>query len=152
MVANQTVWGAGNDVRCKSLFTVAIRNWGGVVLGGPLLGQGNVSDNEEPDSLGHWTYPGDVNLTFSNGFTHNNSSNISTCKASASSDVVTSPHFDVNVPVAVGGSRYSISVSLPIQETFHYVFPANFGTWAIDELSASGGPGGGWAFSYTPCP
>jgi len=32
--------------------------------------------------------------------------------------------------------------------TWSYWFPPDFGTWQIDNLSAPGGPGGGWAFNF----
>jgi len=149
---NQTVWGPGQDARCTSPFYVSVRYWGGAVLGGPLLGEGNVSDSQEPTSLGHWTYPGDVNLTVSNGFYGNNSPSISTCGRAIASNSASSSQFEVRVPVTIGGSQYNLPYVLPVQETFHYWFPANFGTWQVDNLSAPGGPGGGWAFSYSPCP
>jgi hypothetical protein len=149
---NQTVWGAGEDSRCSSSFYVSIRYWGGVVLGGFLLGNGNVTDSQEPTSLGHWTYAGDVNLTISNGFEGANMGSISTCGKASVSNVTGSSQFDVRIPVAIGDTRLSLPYTLPIEESFHYVFPPNFGTWQIDNLSAPGEPGGGWAFNYVgPC-
>lgn len=150
-VENQTLWGAGQDVRCKSPFSASASYWGDIVLGGPLLGSGNISDSGEPTSLNHWTYPGDVNLTVSNGFTGNNSRSISTCGKPAAMNFTSSSRFIVEIPVLLGGVEYSLPYVLPIQESFHYVFPSDFGTWQVDNLSAPGGPGGGWAFSYTPC-
>src|SRR5271157_1934275 len=134
-VQNLTVWGPGQHVRCASPFYVSVRYWGGAVLGGPLLGEGNVSDSQEPTSLGHWTYPGDVNLTVSNGFYGNNSPSISTCGRAIASNSASSSQFEVRVPVTIGGSQYNLPYVLPVQETFHYWFPANFGTWQVDNLS-----------------
>ncbi|MGC2034334.1 MAG: hypothetical protein WA761_02675 [Thermoplasmata archaeon] len=47
--------------------------------------------------------------------------------------------------------NFSVPYVLPFTEQYTYTFPANFGTWQVDNLSAPGGPGGGWAFSYSPC-
>ena len=151
-VKNQTVWGPGVSVRCDSPFSISVNYWGGAVLGGPLLGEGNRSDLNESTSLNHWTYPGDVNLTFANGFLESNSGTISTCGQSALSRGMTSPQFEVKIPVVIGGTHYLVPYTLGIQETFHYVFSSDFGTWQIDNLSAPGGPGGGWAFNFVgPC-
>jgi hypothetical protein len=150
-VENQTVWGPGQDVRCTTPFAVSVRYWGGIVLGGPLLGKGNTSDSAMPTSLGHWTYPGDVNLTISNGFSAINYPFISTCGGGAASIFQKSSQFEVGIPVAFDGRSYAPSFALPIHETFHYLVPANFGIWQIDNLSAPGGPGGGLAFAYSPC-
>jgi hypothetical protein len=149
---NQTQWGPGSDRRCTTPFSLSVRYWGGYVLGAPILGQGNTSDSHEPTSLGYWTYPGDVNLTIANGFVGSNSGPVSTCGTVSSSNFTGSVQFVVRIPVTSGGLNYSVPYLLPIQETFHYWFPGNFGRWQIDDLSAPGGPGGGWAFSYSPCP
>jgi hypothetical protein len=151
-VENQTVWGPGNDVRCSTPYSISVQYWGGGVLGETLLGEGNISDSQEPTSLNHWTYPGDVNLTITNGFVGSNFRNISTCGKAAASSFTNSTQFEVRVPVTISGIQYSLPYVLPIQESFHYLFPANFGTWQVDNFSAPGGPGGGWAFSYSPCP
>jgi hypothetical protein len=150
--SNTTMWGPGQDAWCGAPFAVSIQYVGGLVLGGPLLGKGNVSDTEEPTSLNHWTQPGDVNLTVSNGFTFGNTASISTCGGGSKSNVTASMQFDVWIPVSSSGPSYPLPYPLGIRETFHYVFPADLGTWKVDNLAASGGPGGGWAFSYTPCP
>jgi hypothetical protein len=150
--SNVTLWGPGQDSRCAGPYQVAIQYWGGGVLGGLLLGEGNVSDESEPTSLGHWTYPGDINVTIANGYKVSTSREISTCGATAAQNYTSSTYLRVIVPVTVGGVAYSLPYVLPIEEGFHYLFPAKFGTWQVDNLSAPGGPGGGWAFSYSPCP
>lgn len=149
---NATQWGPARNSRCSAPYSISVRFWGGYVLGGPLLGAGNFSDTEEPLSLGHWTYPGDVNLSISNAYTVANHEPVSTCGTSASSTWTVSTHFMVGVPVPQGAAANIYTVSLDIQEDFHYWFPSDFGTWQIDNLSAPGGPGGGWAFNYLgPC-
>jgi hypothetical protein len=149
---NQTIWGPGQDALCLTPFYLSVRYWGGAVLGSPLLGEGNISDDHEPTALGHWTYPGDVNLTISNDFAGSNSRDVTTCGRAAAQNFTSSSSFEVKVPVTIKGSQYNVPYVLPIRETFHYIFPANFGIWQVDNLSAPGGPGGGWAFSYSPCP
>ena len=148
---NQTDWGFGQSARCNDQFSVSIQYLGGSVLGGPLLGSGNTSDVQEPSSLGYWTNPGDVNLTITNGFTSSTNPTVSTCGTSEMQKYSVSVQFVVRIPATLDGKPYGISYSLPIIETYHYVFPGDFGIWQVDNLSALGGPGGGWAFSYSPC-
>jgi hypothetical protein len=115
------------------------------------MGQGNVSDQQEPVVL----FPGHSNtIYFLNGFDTPDSGSISTCGEPAQSlPLVTSTHLTLWAHFASDGQNYSVPFNLPIVESqFHYWFPANFGTWQVGNLSASGGPGGGWAFSYSPCP
>ncbi len=97
-VQNQTAWGPGQNVPCTAPFAISVSYWGGEVLGGPLLGAGNVSDSQESTSLDHWTYPGDVNLSVSNGFVESNSRSISTCGTGPASNLTSSPQFEVKVP------------------------------------------------------
>lgn len=149
---NQTELGFGQGVRCSAPFAVSIQYLGGIVLGGPLLGSGNMSDVQEPTSLGYWTNPGDVNLTIMNGFVSSNRPSVSTCDKSEAQNYTASQSFLVRLPATLDGKLHDLTYSLPIVETFHYIFPGDFGTWQVDNLSAPGGPGGGWAFSYSPCP
>jgi len=58
----------------------------------------------------------------------------------------------VSFRIDLGNQSFWIATELPFTEQYHYSFPANFGTWQVDNLSAPGGSGGGWAFSYSPCP
>lgn len=150
--SNETLIGPGSNKRCSEPYFVSIHYWGGIDLGFVLLGAGNESDANEPSTLGVWSDPGDINVSIDNGYSIQNAGNISTCGLSNSSTFSVSSHFDVAIPVDLARGAFSVVYSLPFVEQFHYIFPADFGVWQIDNLSAPGGPGGGWAFSYSACP
>jgi hypothetical protein len=149
-VQNQTEWGPGQDTRCAEPVSVSVQYWGGVVLGAPILGAGNVTDDREPTTLGHWTYPGDINLTTANGYSADNAGNISTCGKGALSSFVETSRFELRIPLMCSLAHYSLLYPLPIHEALHHLFPSNLGTWQVDNLSAPGDPGSGRAFSFSP--
>jgi hypothetical protein len=160
-VQNQTVWGPGAKVRCEGPFAVTlltvgqpqvytggIFNW----LGGPPFGPGSRSDASEPTQYNLSSAPNDSSFYFSNGFHTANVQNVSTCGGPARSIPAQSPQFIVWIPFSSNGKSHTVPFVVPSSQIFNYWFPANFGTWQVDNLSAPGGPGGGWAFSYSPCP
>ena len=57
-------------------------------------------------------------------------------------------YLNVTVPFRFEGSNQQVSAKVPVNNSYQYVFPPNAGSWSYDNLSASGGPGGGWAFTY----
>jgi hypothetical protein len=158
---NETVWGPGVNLRCTSPFAVSlitasqgqvytgeIFNW----PGGPLFGPNSTSDSSEPTSYNLSSSANGSSLYFSNGFHAANAQNVSTCDGVVRSFPVRSSRFTVRVPFSSGARNYTVPFTMPSLQTFHHVFPANFGTWQVDNLSAPGGPGGGWAFNYVgPC-
>ncbi|HTW55959.1 MAG TPA: hypothetical protein VMG36_05895 [Thermoplasmata archaeon] len=148
-VANETRWGAGPNARCSSPFEVDLVPIGNPSEGLTILNPGNVSDSLEPRVL----FPGTSNsIYFSNGFESANMANISTCGESGWSTNISSNRLTLEVQTETGGKNFTAAFQLPIvRAVYHYWFPAN-GTWNIDNLSEVGGPGGGWAFSYAPCP
>ncbi len=91
---------------------------------------------------------------YSNGFTTENMPNITTCGSSTSVvESTTSDYLAMKFAFNDSGTIRYVPYDLTIiVDTFTYTFPANFGTWEVDNLSAPGGPGGGWAFAYYPCP
>lgn len=148
--SNQTEWGPGGNSRCTGPFEVELIADGNFSTGIQLAAPGNVSDENMPTVLLP-SNPGPV--TFSDRFTVANSANISTCgRGPASLPLVTSHNLTLWVSFTSGGLTRVMAIQAPIiDSTFHYWFPANFGSWQVDNLSAPGGPGGGWAFSYSPC-
>lgn len=158
---NQTVWGPGTNVRCTAPFTVAlltvshpqvytgeIFSW----LGGPLFGPNSTSDLSEPTMYNLSSSVNASSLYFSNGFHTANAQNVSTCDGRAQLIPVRSSQFTVWVRYTSSGKSTAIPFTMPSLQRFSYSFPANFGTWQVDNLSAPGGPGGGWAFNYVgPC-
>ncbi len=158
---NQTVWGPGTNVRCSAPFTVALLTvsrpqvYTGEIFswpGGPLFGPNSTSDLSEPTMYNFSSSVNASSLYFSNGFHTANAQNVSTCGGKARSIPVQSSQFTVWVPYSSSGRSIAIPITIPSLQRFSYSFPANFGTWQVDNLSAPGGPGGGWAFSYSPCP
>ena len=158
---NQTVWGPGTNLRCAAPFTVRLLTVGrpqvytGEIFnwhGGPLFGPNSTSDSSEPTSYNLSSSANGSSLYFSNGFYSANAQNVSTCGGRAQSIPVQSSQFTVWVPYSSSGKSTAIPFTIPSLQRFSYSFPANFGTWQVDNLSAPGGPGGGWAFSYSPCP
>lgn len=158
---NQTVWGPGTNSRCSARFSVNLQtarqpqvytgeifNW----PGGPLFGPNSTSDSLEPTSYNLSASVNGSSLHFSNGFQDSNDQSVSTCGGGARLIPVHSTRFTVWVPYPSGESGSAVPFTLPSLESFNYSFPPNFGTWQVDNLSALGGPGGGWAFNYLgPC-
>jgi hypothetical protein len=149
-LSNQTAWGPGDSTRCSEPFEVDLIASGNISTGIALVLPGNVSDQHEPTVL----FPGYPNiLSFQNGFSTPNMANVSTCGGPAwSSPRVVSSDLTLWANFSIGTQNHVQPFLVPlVTSVFHYWFPANFGTWQVDNLSAPGGPGGGWAFSYSPC-
>jgi len=158
---NRLVWGPGSNARCTAPFGVTlltagppqvytgeIFNW----IGGPLFGPNSTTDYSEPTSYNLSASINDSSLYFSNGFHTPNAPTVSTCGQPARQVTVQSLQFTVWIPYSLDGRNYTAPFTMPSDQTFDYLFPGNFGTWQVDNLSAAGGPGGGWAFSFSPCP
>ena len=147
---NQTVWGPGANAPCSGPYQMGLFANGPRFGDIPLMGPGNFSDKSEPTSLGPWN----SNITLQNGFAQPNAANVTTCGGSARSvPGVTSTFLTQWVSFIEGGQTHTVALPVPlIESVYHYLFPANFGTWQVDNLSAPGGPGGGWAFNFVaPC-
>ncbi len=149
---NSTVWGPGSNVRCSGPYFVSWQAPYGVGRGAvqptQIATPSNLSDVGEASTIS----TGGHSFVFANGFISANHPPISTCGTSGVSENVTAPGFIIWAPIPLNSSNPTVPIPLPFEVDFHYLFPANFGTWQIDDLSAPGGPGGGWAFSYSPCP
>jgi hypothetical protein len=147
---NESVWGPGANNRCSQQFAVVLAPIGDPSVGITILGPGNVSDQREPTVL-------DINesngISFFNGFLQSNFESVSTCGGDAQSlPLVDSTYLSLWFHFDVNGASHAAPFDVPmIGAQFHYWFPANFGSWQIDNLSIDGGPGGGWSFSYAPC-
>jgi hypothetical protein len=154
-VANATEWGPGKTVRCSQLFEATIGPPSAYVeAGGGILGANNTSDASEPSHalIFEGTRDQTNSSLFDNAYRTDDYPTISTCGGPALSlALVSSDRLTVWFPVTVQGQSTVVPFVLAVDETYHYVFPANFGTWQVDNLSAPGGPGGGLAFSYAPC-
>ncbi len=149
---NVTEWGPGSNDRCSQPYLTEFLPLSGGGGGGtafvPISTPSNLSDRGEATNATYGTPP----FVFQNGFTAANSPNFSTCGGATQALLVSAPLFTAWAPTLLGGTHTLIPVVLPFAVSFKYEFPANFGTWAVDNLSAPGGPGGGWAFDYLgPC-
>ena len=151
-LGNTTVWGPGANRACAEARAITYLPLSGGALGivqfGPIATPSNLSDRGEATNA----TPGAPSFVISNGFSVWNAPSVTTCGGPAVWRSASSPDFTAWAPDPVGDETSLIPVTLPFADSFHYWFPANFGTWLVDNLSAPGGPGGGWAFSYEPCP
>lgn len=153
---NVSVLGPGSNAPCVDSFQVEFNSpyqYGN--FGAQITKLSNLSDENEAN---YATFPEGPNLTiqspawFNNSFFAANSASISTCGGALVSTTVHASGLSIKLKFDVAGQTHWLPTVLPFWEQFTYQFPANFGTWQVDNLSASGGPGGGWAFSYSPCP
>jgi hypothetical protein len=152
-LTSSTAWGPGANSECTSPWAITAMTdfTGSQVYSGILGNEGNMSDASEPNSYNLSGSPGGSTVYFQNEFVDANSGNISTCGGPAKWLPLVSPEFRLWVPFVVGSGTVIIPYVVPFAGSFHYMFPSN-GTWAVDNLSAPGGPGGGWAFNYLgPC-
>jgi hypothetical protein len=155
-LGNVTAWGPGANVRCSQPFEVVLQPPTIYAeAGGGIMGPNNTSDSTEPSFalIYEGTQDQIRSLFFDNAFEGANAADISTCGGPAQSiPSILSSYLSVWFPVTIQGQNLTIPYIVPVEESYHYWFPADFGTWQIDNLSAPGGPGGGWALSYSPCP
>jgi hypothetical protein len=118
----------------------------------PLQGPGNTSNAGEPTTFSYsgWVGRPLPSAVFSNGFYTANSPSITTCGTTYKEVNLTSTSFQVTFDLGPGlpPATYTM-LSL---ENWTYSFPANGGTWQVDDLQSNpDGPGGGLAFSWTSC-
>jgi hypothetical protein len=129
-----------------------------------LLGPGNTSDASVPTQF-NVSVAGTVGLTsviFHDAFVQDNDGTVSTCGRAGTEINLTSTNLDFQIPfitpngrIIVDSAGYNIwPNSIPgFGMNFTYSFPADFGTWQIDNLTLGpGAPGSGLAFLYSPCP
>ncbi len=153
---NATDWGPGANTRCTQSVVVTIAPpLVTTEAGGGLLGPNNTTDSSESSYA--WIFQGTSDQLpsayFDNAFAVSNSPLISTCGGGSKSlNMTLSSYLDVQFPAGLRGVSSTVPFVISVSESYHYWFPSDFGAWQVDNLSAPGGPGGGWAFSYSPCP
>ena len=157
----QSVWGPGPANACSGSWSLTLESltpshgfqgelftWSGA----PEFGPNSTSDVSEPEQVHFYDGPGGNSSVFHNGFVGANQANLSTCNGLPMSISIRSSSLTTWINFNSGGSSTMEPASLPFEQSFEYNLPANFGTWQVDNLSASGGPGGGWAFNFLgPC-
>ncbi len=90
-------------------------------------------------------------VRFHNGYSEQDLS-VTTCGTSSIVLGTRATSISIEVPFIKDGSTLTASATIDATFNYTYSFPANVGTWSIDDLnSGADAPGGGWAFSYAPC-
>lgn len=154
--------GPGTNPSCPAYTAVSrlgIPSGGDVTeVGAPFIGPGNTTDAGLPQQVvigGGVTRLWTSNLEYR--YVTDNAGNLTTCGGAgvwrnfSSNDLRFEAGFSTTFNVK-SFQESSATLFGPLTDRYSYRFPANFGTWAIDNLSAPGGPGGGWAFDYLgPC-
>ena len=148
---NQTVLGPGLNQPCSSRYTVELAHTTFDVSdqGVPLQGPGNTSNANEPTTFSPDGRPA---ATFVNGFVAANMPPISTCGKPSQTLTFNSTAFDVSITIQTSHGPVPVVFSILSLESFTYHFPANGGTWQIDDAQHNArlrGPG--LAFSWTTC-
>jgi hypothetical protein len=150
--ANASQLGPGFDRPCSSLFgavqspTNFTSSYGGLVLQGP----GNSSNRNEPT-----TFPLPTThavAAFADGFRLANQQSVSTCGTSWKELPFSSSSFDISLTVLSPKGALNVVASVASNENFSYYFPANSGTWLVDDLQLNPGlTGPGLAFEWQAC-
>lgn len=151
-LVNVTAWGPGTNTRCSQPMVVipsAPPGGGLVSAGAGVPVPSNQSDQDEATTVNVSGFAGSpVAPIWDNGFHSANEPSLSTCDASAVHTSVAAPGPQLLIPFNDSGVVREVPYTLPFWEHYTYFFPADFGSWAIDNLSSPGGPGGGWAFDF----
>src|SRR5208282_1100525 len=153
-LANATSWGIGPDAHCSEPFSVTPLHVEGAGIAGLTVPvPNNITQRGEATSMNFSGFPGPPDSpVWNNSFWSANTGNLTTCSSSRVDRNVSAPQLPIVIPFSYAGIHYKLQYTLPFVQSYHYIFPGNFGTWAVDNLSAPGGPGGGWAFNYLgPC-
>ncbi len=158
-VKSTLVLGPGTNSRCSQTILVVPTPppISGSFSGFPVAVPSNLTDRGEASTWSPTSCEGCgglLPLYFNNSFSGTNEASISTCNTSAKSILLNpnSESLSVSIGFSWNGRNFTAPMTLPFIESYRYWFPADSGTWQVDNLSAPGGPGGGWAFSYSPCP
>jgi hypothetical protein len=152
-MTNDSKLGPGTNQPCTSAYGAdqAPTNFTSSVDGFVLQGPGNTSNVNEPTT---YSQPPDKHAlaVFGNGFVSANSQPISTCGASAKELNFSSSSFDVSLTVQGPKGSVTAVASVDSQQNFTYYFPANAGTWLVDDLQSNPGiTGPGLAFEWQAC-
>lgn len=140
----------GSERSCAAMFYLSAKDlWTGdglPVYNGTLSNFSN--DSEVPTHAGGNLSDGEV--VFNDRFT-STTNLVDTCGHGTQFENATSTHITVGIGFEYQGSWHVVNTVLAIVTHYQYTFPADGGRWSVDNLSSPGGPGGGWAFSYSPC-
>jgi hypothetical protein len=151
--SNSSEVGPGFDTACDSPYDVEpaptnfSSSFGGYVLQGP----GNTSNVNEPTAF-PIAPPQRPPAVFSNGFTTANRPSVSTCGTHSKEVNFASKSFGISITFLGRYGPVTTHATVPSDQNFTYYFPANAGTWLVDDLQLNSGlQGPGLAFSWQPC-
>lgn len=151
--SNRSLAGPGLNRYCESEYTVLMSHtqFDVSVSGEPLQGLGNASNVNEPTTF-TYGHSGHSSAIFANGFTSANAAPVSTCGTHASELNFTSTSFEISMTFSTVSGPVSTIVTISSAENYTYLFPANGGTWQVDDLQNNPGlVGPGLAFRWTAC-
>ena len=121
------------------------------VDGEPLQGPGNTSNANEPTTFSFGVVPV-PSTVFANGFINADRPPVSTCGGPDQELNFSSASFDIYLTVPSPSGDVTTTVDIESTESYTYFFPANSGTWLVDDLQENSGlQGPGLAFSWQPC-
>jgi hypothetical protein len=151
--ANSSQLGPGSNSPCRSAYGAerSLTRFTVSTNGANLESVGNTSDMNEPTTFPNATsqHPSAV---FANGFVEANQAPVSTCGGPAKELNLTSSSFDISLTVPGPSGPITSLTSVASFENFTYHFPANGGTWQVDDLQENSGlRGPGLAFSWHAC-
>lgn len=155
--SNRSVFGPGFSRPCGASFVALMAHTSLDVSsnGSPLQGPGNTSNANEPTTfICTSCAPGPKiqSATFANGFSQFNLASISTCGTAGKEVNYSSSSFEVSLPVPTTLGPSAVPTTILSAESFTYFFPANGGTWSVDDLGHIAGlHGPGLSFSWQRC-
>ena len=106
---------------------------------GIATGIGSASNFSDSGETNLSQFTGSSPLYFDNAFSAANAVSVSTCGGPAESLPGKSQSVTAWVPFSIYGRVTTLPLTLPFPQVFRYSFPADFGTWQVDNLSAPGG-------------
>ncbi len=145
------VAGPGPNAVCTGF--LALGTMDGMYQNTALQPNGTTTDAGQPTSIVRADpYANSYDsVRFHNGYSEQDLS-VTTCGASSIVLGARATSIAVEVPFIQDGSTRTASATIDATFNYTYTFPANFGTWSIDDLNTgANAPGGGWAFSFAPC-
>jgi hypothetical protein len=138
---------AGNLGGCSSAYLASVQDTGDSVIG-PIPAQGvNFTNDSQAPTFSGSNLTGAPIIYYYAGF-YAQSRTLSTCGSGTVNLTTSSNYLRVGLGFEAGGEWHILNETLDLQTEYSYEFLGNSGTWGIDNLSAPGGPGGGWSFSY----
>lgn len=98
-----------------------------------------------------FSFFGHDSVVFHNGYAESDFT-VGTCHRGGVRLATNAAWMAVEIPFAVGGSNRTVPATIQGAFNYTYSLPGGFGVWSIDDLNlGANAPGGGYAFSYTPC-